>query len=374
MAETLAEVADRLFRSFLAPLVLGGELRPGRPIGAKTALALGGQLHTDPDLGSFVEVARLRIARKLVPLDTFLTPGEPGVAPGTPNREEWALAAALHDVVQASHPDWRGVLRSNAGPGRLLDLAGATLDRIGPVSDVREALARHTWFSRVLEIGRVDTKVSWWVGSQTFLGEEPPGRLQAWPELRRVRIERETQPLVELPSAGGKVDPARFALAIDRFLRATPLTDVATAARAKPVFAWTPETIALIAMRGGRTLALRALRTSHPLDVDVALGRALRTLVLRKAVQPLTIVLGFLGERMLGQFEESLTTGAQLPETNAEDALFARAVGAYGARQLLETAAASYAPRDLELLRRQIARHEVRAQVEPVAGLLEARA
>lgn len=371
MAETLAEVADRLFRSFLAPLVLGGELRPGRPIGAKTALGMAGQLHTDPDLGSHVEIARLRIARKLVPLDTFLTPGEPGVAPGTPNREEWALAAALHDIVQAAHPGWSGVFRSNAGPSRLLDLAGATLDRIGPVSDVREALARHTWFSRVLEIGRIDTKVSWWVGSQTFLGTEPPNRLQAWPELRRVRVERETQPLVELPGAGGKVDGARFAVAVDRFLRATPLTDLATAARAKPVFAWTPETIALISMRGGRTLALRALRASHPIDVDVALGRALRTLVLKKALQPLTIVLGFLGERMLGAFEETLMTGAQLPETSEADAIFARAVGSYGARQLLEAALPSYSARDVDLLRRQISRHEVRAHVEPVAGLLE---
>ncbi|CAN5690890.1 hypothetical protein BH09MYX1_BH09MYX1_39150 [soil metagenome] len=366
MAEALAAIADRLFRSFLAPLVLGGELRPGRPIGAKTALALGGQLLTDSDLASHVELARLRIARKIVPLDHFLN----AEAPGTPNGEEWALAAALHDIVQAAHPDWNGVLRSSQGPTKLLDLAAAALDHVGPVSDVREALARHTWFSRVLEIARTDTKVSWWVGSQTFLGIDPPHRLSAWPELRRVRVEKETQPLLDLPGAGGKIDANRFGVEIARFLRASPLPDLSKCARTKPHFSWTPETISLVAMRGGRTLALRAIRTSHPLDVDVALGRAMRAIVLRKALQPATIVLGFLGERMLGLFEEIVNTGAALAETNSDDAIFARAIGAYGARQLLETSAAQYSARDLALLRRQISRHEIRGQIEPVAGLL----
>lgn len=366
MAEALAAVADRLFRNFLAPLVLGGELRPGRPIGAKTALALAGQLLTDPDLASHVELARLRIARKLVPIDHFLNAD----APGTPNGEEWALAAALHDIVQAAHPDWSGVFRSSQGPNRLLNLAGATLDRVGPVSDVREALARHTWFSRTLEIARTDTKVRWWVGSQTFLGTEPPSRLQAWPELRRVHVDRESQNLLDLPTAGGKVDAARFGVALDRFLRASPLTDVATCARPKPEFSWTPETLSLVSMKGGRTLALRAIRTSHTIDVDVALGRAMRALVLRKAPQPVTIALGFLGERMLGLLEEILGSGTALPETSSDDAVFARAVGAYGARQLLETSAAQYGARDLALLRRHVSRHEIRAQVEPVAGLL----
>lgn len=34
-------LCDRLFSTFLAPLVLGGAMIPGRPIGGKNALAIG---------------------------------------------------------------------------------------------------------------------------------------------------------------------------------------------------------------------------------------------------------------------------------------------------------------------------------------------
>ena len=37
MAEKLVAISDRLFRDFMAPLVLGGEMRPARPIGGKNA-------------------------------------------------------------------------------------------------------------------------------------------------------------------------------------------------------------------------------------------------------------------------------------------------------------------------------------------------
>jgi hypothetical protein len=141
MAEDLGHLAERLFVHFMAPLVLGGELRPGRPIGGKAALTLGiERTVTDVDLASHVELARIRVARQLAPIDHL---------PG-PDAEEWALAAVLHDLVQAAHPDWRGLLRSSTGPARLLQLAELTLDRVGPVSNVREALGRHTWFSRLL--------------------------------------------------------------------------------------------------------------------------------------------------------------------------------------------------------------------------------
>jgi len=53
---------------------------------------------------------------------------------------------------------------------------------------VLDALARHTWFARVLDVARTDTIVSWWTGSRTYLGIEAPRRLRAWPELRRVNV------------------------------------------------------------------------------------------------------------------------------------------------------------------------------------------
>ena len=40
-----------------------------------------------------------------------------------------------------------------------------------------EALARHATFSRIFALTRIDTTVTWWVGSETFHGEPPPARL-----------------------------------------------------------------------------------------------------------------------------------------------------------------------------------------------------
>ena len=63
MAEKPVSIADRLFRQFMAPLVLGGELRPGRPIGGKNALLLGPFSDTlDKEELSHVDLARIRIA------------------------------------------------------------------------------------------------------------------------------------------------------------------------------------------------------------------------------------------------------------------------------------------------------------------------
>ena len=40
-APDLAGTAERLLQGFMAPLVLGGPMSPGKPIGAKVALSLG---------------------------------------------------------------------------------------------------------------------------------------------------------------------------------------------------------------------------------------------------------------------------------------------------------------------------------------------
>src|SRR5580693_2233701 len=119
----LGVVSQRLFEDFLAPLVLGGEVRPGRPIGSRGALELGaGRVIADGDLLSRVQLGRTRIARRLAPVD----PLEEGPTPC-----EWALGATLHDVVQAAHPGLDTPLRRIV-PVRLLKLAEATLARIPP--------------------------------------------------------------------------------------------------------------------------------------------------------------------------------------------------------------------------------------------------
>lgn len=318
-------VAERLFVHFMAPVVLGGEVRPSKPIGGKTALMMGDQRSVvDNELMSRAQLARVRIARKLAPIDVLL---EPTVA-------EWALGAVLHDIVQSTHPEWAGIFRSSA-PSRILELAAMTLDRIPPPANVGEALSRHSWFSRALEIGRTDTKVSWWVGSQTFLGTEPPARLQAWPELRRVQVDKTVHPLCDLPTNGGRVAPERFGSTLAAFLGRTPLTDLATCARPLPQFVWTRETLSLLSTRAGRTLAVRALEQGNAAEIDTALGRATKPLVGARAVHALVVVLGLLGERAMSAAEERLlkNEAPMLHPNVSEDLTFGRALGAWAAMQ-----------------------------------------
>lgn len=343
MAEKPVAIADRLFREVMVPLVVGGELRPGRPIGGKNALSLAPFSDVvDKELLAHAELGRVRVARRLAPVDRL----------EAPSGAEWALAAVLHDLVQCAHPELTGVFRGKA-PSRLLQIATLTADRVAGPTSVGEALSRHTWFSRALEITRTDTQVSFWVGKRTFLGQEPPGRLLAWPELRRVHVDKNPRPLLELPGAGGHVDPSLFASGVSTWLRKTPLTDFATCERSSPPFAWSQETLVLVSTRAGRTLALRALDALARLDVETALGRATKPLLAARATQALAIVTTLLGERALALAVQRAERRAPEPEsavaggtaqTREEDAFVARAVGAYGATLLLAANKAALAP------------------------------
>src|SRR5436190_22733668 len=94
-------LAEILLADFIAPLVLGGEMKPARPIGAQLAMALfedGEHLAVDAEKLSLVQMARIRVARKLVAIDRI--DGIRGA--------EWALGAVLHDIVQSAHPDLSG--------------------------------------------------------------------------------------------------------------------------------------------------------------------------------------------------------------------------------------------------------------------------
>jgi hypothetical protein len=267
MAADLAAIADRLFAGVMAPLVLGGALRPGHAIGARAALALGDGHRSATDLSSRVRAGRVGRARRLIPVDSL-----PEASAG-----DWALAAALHDVLQSANPVFCATLRRRAAV-RILDLAAATIERVPAPTTVGEALSRHTWFARVPEITRTDAVVSWWLGSRTFLGVEPPRRLQAWPDLRRVSVARSTRLLLDLrpPLA---VDPVRLDETVAAILARTPLTDLATCTRPAPVFRWGQTSLALVATRAGRTLVLRALDRLAPTDVDAVLERATRELL-----------------------------------------------------------------------------------------------
>jgi hypothetical protein len=288
--------------------------------GSRVALAIGDDRPLgDVDRVAHLQLARVRIARRLAPVDRL----------GPLRAAEWAVLAALHDLVQSTHPDLKGTFRTSA-PKNVVDLVDKTLERVPPPPTVQAALSRHTLLSRMFEIARTDTTISWWVGSSTFLGKEPPSRLLAWPELRRVNVVKTPRSLMDLPAFGGGVRADSFEKSIGMVLTKTPLTDLATAGRASPRFSWTAEALALVGTRAGRTLALRALGPSLGNDdVDAALGRATRQLLLLRAWKPAAVALDVLGERAIAGAEVMLAKPDEPPVLGQGDAAFARAAGAY---------------------------------------------
>jgi hypothetical protein len=342
-------LCERLFTTFLAPLVLGGTMRPLKAFGGKNALSIGDRTPSDVDALSRTQLARVRIARKLVPIDRF----EPA-----PNAHEWALAAMLHDLVQATHPGFNAVFR-RSGPLRILDVIERTLDRIPTARTAGDALSRHTWMSRMFELARTDVEVKWWTGSETFLGEEPPARLTAWPEIRRVQQTRTPRPLMDLPTSGGSVDAQRFTSVVEALLTRTPLTDLATIDRAAPLFTWRHETLTLCATNAGRTIILRAFAQLPDRQVDAALGRATRQLFAAKALRAVSLAIDLLRDRALMAAEsrigldreaDPLTLG---PEHN--DAAFAVSAGALAAQHWIAQTGGGFAENERKLLLRVLA-------------------
>lgn len=307
----------------MAPLVLGGALRPRHAIGARAALALTQAKASGAiEAGLFdrVRAGRVRRARRLLPLDVVAAPTD----------GEWALSASLNDVLQAASPTFQGPLRRSMA-ARILELAIATIDRIEPPATVGEALSRHTWFAALPDLTRTDSSVTWWAGSRVFRGEPPPARLQAWPGVRRVSVVATEVPLLDLTPLA--VDRERLALALTLLLDRSPLTALATCTRGEPPFAWSDATLALVARGSGRTLALRALERLAPAAVDAALGRATRSLLehRRDVAGP---ALAVLSDRVLA-IAIGHTRAAQASSAPA-DAVFANAVGAAVALRRLE--------------------------------------
>ena len=349
-------MAGRLFEDFLAPLVLGGEVRPGRLIGPRSALEMdAGCLVANTDLLVRLGLGRTRIARRLAPVDSFEVP--------TP-QECW-LGAALHDLVQAAHPALDTALRRHA-PARILSLVDATLARVSAPVSVGEALARHTWFARLFEMARIDTIVSWWVGSRTFMGEPPPTRLVAWPHFRRVHLERVPRTVTDLPNAGAAVDPKAFAGSLTRFLAKTPLTDLATCHRVAPAFQWGEETLGLVGTSGGRTLAMRAFARAPKSDVDASLGRATRALVTAREWRGAAMACVILAERALADHEGSggKVDPLTLSEEANDDASYAQCLGALVACAQLRAQTTGHGDAD---------RHELLARLMPVVNSRMAR-
>ncbi len=308
MADDLGERCEELAHEVLAPLVLGGPMHPVRPFGARLGLSLGIQREiVDLDLRSRLDVARVRRARLLAPVDT-LPPLDEG---------DWAVLAAFNDLVQLTNQHLVTVF-TRKNYARLLGNLRWLCERIPAPRDVLGAIARHATFCRALELVRTDSSVKWWTGSASFRGEPPPPRLTAWKELRRVEIDARRIPLSEMTLGLKGIAQDDFNDALSLWLTRTPLTDLAEAARKAPVFSWSASTLSLIATTPGRSLAFRALSRQPADRVAAALSRA-NAQIPSSFDEARELAIGFTNEVAEGraQFTEQHKRGESEPRNRA---------------------------------------------------------
>jgi hypothetical protein len=214
---------------FLLPLVRGGALRVGRPLGARAVarvMDLVASASRDPVDDEAEPIAMLGAGRRAVA--GRLLPA--GAAPPL-DEVTVRLGAALHDLLALAHPDL-------AGPGiarrqEQIALAALELASVGSPSSAREAVNRHSLLSRIPEIVRVDRTVRFWLGHRTFVGQTPPGRIMALPSLRRVRVDKASRSWlreVGIPAVGRR---AFLALNV-----ASPLGEALDPLRLDPPLGW----------------------------------------------------------------------------------------------------------------------------------------
>jgi len=291
--QLVAELASRV----LLPLLAGGELRPVPPIGVARARAVA-------EAGAFATAAldevrarRLRVARRLCPLDAL-----PDPSPG-----EWLLLCALNDLLQSTNPTLLGPF-GGSRPRELLEMALATVTLAGPPTTVGDALSRHATFSRLLQLVRVDTHVSFWVGRRVYRGAKPPKRLTRWRSVRRVSEREQNVRLPEMAPASPEATPV-FEQVLAGLVAASPLTDLETALRDLPVFRWSGAALSLVSVPEGRLLALRALGR---VPAQNALWKALHELPdpVRRGVTPEAARASAAVAEMLAELERRARAGA----------------------------------------------------------------
>jgi hypothetical protein len=248
----LAELLER----FVLPLVRGGDVAVGRPISLEELPELEAQIpHCSPQLAP-VDDARTEVIAELVVRPPALVF----------DIDELSLAACVHNLLFLVHPRADTWSVSSSARRRVIETAQEMASR--PLSHSRSrVLARHGLLHNLFRLNRVDTKISWWTGSATFLGQKPPTRLRTWRALRRVR---EEQTVASYEDLLGTVEVAPVVSAL---MRRAPVTQLLAMTREGPPLFWEDAVFLLRDAELARAVAYRSIRGSEPRQVVAAPAR-----------------------------------------------------------------------------------------------------
>ncbi len=249
------ELAELLQR-FVLPLVRGGDVAVGRPISLEELPELEAQIpHCSPQLAP-VDEARTEVIAELVVRPPALVF----------DIDELSLAACVHNLLFLVHPRADTWSVSSSARRRVIETAQEMASR--PLSHSRSrVLARHGLLHNLFRLNRVDTKISWWTGSATFLGQKPPTRLRTWRALRRVR---EEQTVASYEDLLGTVEVAPVVSAL---MRRAPVTQLLAMTREGPPLFWEDAVFLLRDAELARAVAYRSIRGSEPRHVVAAPAR-----------------------------------------------------------------------------------------------------
>ncbi|MFO0552224.1 MAG: hypothetical protein U0271_27805 [Polyangiaceae bacterium] len=276
------EIQESLAERVLGPMLLGGDVVPIAPVGPEAAVVLGASRISDDNLRSSIDVARVRRARLLAPVDTL-----PDISP-----PEWAMIAALNDLLQVTNHRLSGPFTR----GRHKTLLASTLRLLGTIPAPRSALellVRYATFGRLFELQRTDTTVSSWAGTERFRGTPPTRRATMWTNLRRVEVTPSRHLIADMCDGLSVIEAPAFQAALAQLVALSPLSDLASANREAPPFFFSTPTVSALASPVGRALALRALRRAGLVSGLQAMHRALATL---PAGTARSLVEGFMNE------------------------------------------------------------------------------
>jgi hypothetical protein len=228
----------RFVARFLLPLVRGGALHVGRPLGPRFVARLVATLAQRSPATALVLAAREPAARG-VDVATELATGRhaaavrllPGARVPALDEATLRLGAALHNLLSLTHPSIEG----RGADGRQARIADAAeqLASLGPPRSAAEAVDRHSLLGRLPDIGRSDRVVHFWLGRRSFVGRLPPRRVTALPRLRQVRVDTVHRGWLREIGMPACARPAFLALSA-----ASPLGETEDLFRLEPPLAW----------------------------------------------------------------------------------------------------------------------------------------